>query len=58
MEDEQGQRLASLSKYLILAIQLERVTLNDLDSYKEYSPYTLVNNEVDFIGKVVNMQYF
>ena len=58
LEAEQGQRLASLSKYLTLTT-LERgvqiVTLNDLDSYKEYSPYTLINNEVDFISKVVNM---
>ncbi|WP_396349605.1 DUF6718 family protein [Clostridium tetani] len=31
------------------------VTLNDLESYKEYAPYTVVNNEVEFISKVVNM---
>lgn len=58
LEAEQGQRLASLSKYLTLTT-LERgvqiVTLNDLESYKEYSPYTVINNEVDFISKVVNM---
>lgn len=58
LEVEQGQRLASLSKYLTLTT-LERgvqiVTLNDLESYKEYSPYTLINNEVDFINKVVSM---
>ncbi len=58
LEVEQGQRLASLSKYLTLTT-LERgvqiVTLNDLESYKEYSPYTLINNEVDFISKVVSM---
>ncbi|WP_404814277.1 DUF6718 family protein, partial [Clostridium algidicarnis] len=28
---------------------------NDLDSYKEYAPYTMINNEVEFISKVVNM---
>lgn len=58
LEAEQGQRLASLSKYLILTT-LERgvqiVTLNDLESYTEYSPYTVINNEVNFITKVVNM---
>lgn len=58
LEAEQGQRLASLSKYLTLTT-LERgiqiVILNDLESYREYSPYTLINNEGDFIKKVVNM---
>lgn len=58
LEAEQGQRLASLSKYLTLTT-LERgiqiVTLNDLESYKEYFPYTLINNEIDFISKVANM---
>ncbi|AGX41898.1 DUF6718 family protein [Clostridium saccharobutylicum] len=58
LEVEQRKRLASLSKYLTLTT-LERgvqiVTLNDLESFKEYSPYTLVNDEVDFISKVVNM---
>lgn len=29
--------------------------LNDLESYKEYAPYILINNEVEFITKVVNM---
>ncbi|WP_238915664.1 MULTISPECIES: DUF6718 family protein [Clostridium] len=46
------------SKYLTVTT-LERgvqiVTLNYLESYKEYSPYTLINTEVDFISKVVNM---
>ncbi len=55
---EQGQRLAALSKYLTLTTLehgVQIVTLNDLESYKEYSPYTFVNSEVDFIKEVVNM---
>lgn len=58
LKAEQGQRLASLSKYLTLTTLengVQIVTLNDLESYKEYSPYTIVNNEVEFISKVVNM---
>ncbi len=58
LEAEQGQRLASLSKYLTLTTierDVQIVTLNDLESYKEYAKYTLINNEVDFISKVVNM---
>ncbi len=58
LEAEQGQRLASLSKYLTLTTLehgVQIVTLDDLESYKEYFPYTLVNNEVEFISKVVNM---
>ncbi|MCY6355270.1 DUF6718 family protein [Clostridium sp. ZS2-4] len=58
LEAEQGQRLASLSKYLTLTTLeqgIQIVTLNDLDSYKEYAPYIIINNEVEFISKVVNM---
>ena len=58
LEAEQGQRLASLSKYLILKTienGVQIVTLNDLESYKEYAPYIIVSNEVEFIAKVVNM---
>ncbi|WP_142414222.1 DUF6718 family protein [Hathewaya massiliensis] len=58
LEAEQGQRLASLSKYLTLTT-LERgvqiLTLNDLDSYREYAPYILINDEVEFISKVIKM---
>jgi len=47
-----------LNKYLTLTTLehgVQIVTLNDLESYKEYCPYTLVNNEVEFINEVVNM---
>ncbi|KGM95243.1 hypothetical protein FDC62_13830 [Clostridium botulinum] len=58
LEAEQGQRLASLSRYLTLTT-LERgvqiVTLNNLDSYREYAPYILINDEVEFISKVIKM---
>ncbi|WP_252254329.1 DUF6718 family protein [Clostridium sp. ZBS12] len=58
LELEQGQRLASLSKYLTLTT-LEKgvqiVTLNDLESFKEYFPYTVINDEVEYISKVVKM---
>ncbi len=58
LEVEQGQRLASLSKYLTLTT-LEKgvqiVTLNDLESFKEYFPYTMINDEVEYISKVVKM---
>lgn len=58
LELEQGQRLASLSKYLTLTT-LEKgvqiVTLNDLESFKEYFPYTVIDDEVEYISKVVKM---
>ena len=58
LEAERGQRLASLLKYLTLTTLdsgVQIITLNDLDSYKEYAPYTMINNEVEFISKVVSM---
>ncbi|MBU3089817.1 hypothetical protein KPL42_15125 [Clostridium gasigenes] len=58
LQAEHGQRLASLSKYLTLTTLehgVQIVTLNDLESYKEYDPYVVVGNEVEFISKVVNM---
>lgn len=58
LEVEQGQRLASLSKYLTLTTLengVQIVTLNDLDSYKEYAPYRVIMDEVEFISKVVSM---
>lgn len=61
LEAEQGQRLASLSKYLTLTTLecgVQIVTLNDLESYKEYSSYKLINNEVDFIIKVLICNIF
>ncbi|KAI3351036.1 hypothetical protein FDB55_01145 [Clostridium botulinum] len=58
LELEQGQRLASLSKYLTLTT-LEKgvqiVTLNDLESFKEYFPYTVITDEAEYISKVVKM---
>ena len=58
LELEQGQRLASLSKYLTLTT-LEKgvqiVNLNDLKSFKEYFPYTVITDEVEYISKVVKM---
>ncbi|WP_251862369.1 DUF6718 family protein [Clostridium sp. Marseille-Q2269] len=58
LELEQGQSLESLSKYLTLTT-LEKgvqiVTLNDLESFKEYFPYTVINDEVEYISKVVKM---
>ena len=49
LDAEQGQRLASLSKYLTLTT-LERgvqiVTLNNLDSYREYAPYILIDTKI------------
>ncbi|WP_423236719.1 hypothetical protein [Clostridium acidisoli] len=27
--------------------------LNDLESYKEYSPYTLINNEVYYMNPII-----
>ncbi len=55
---EQGQRMASLSKYLTLTT-LEKgvqiVTLNDLESFKEYSPYTVIDDEGEYISKVLKM---
>ena len=47
-----------MSKYLTLTTienGVQIVTLNDLESYKEYAPYIIVSNEVEFISKVVNM---
>lgn len=58
LEAEQGMRLASLSKYLTLTTLnkgVQIVTLNDLESFKEYYPYTIVSDEVEYISKVVKM---
>jgi len=58
LEVEQGQRLASLSKYLTLTTLgkgIQIVTLNDLESFKEYYPYTVIVDEVEYISKVVKM---
>jgi len=58
LEAEQGQRLASLSKYLTLTTLehgVQIVTLNNLESYKEYAPYIVIGDEVEFISKVVKM---
>lgn len=58
LEAEQGQRLASLSKYLTLTTLnrgVQIVTLNDLESFKEYAPFTMVSDEVEYISKVVKM---
>ena len=58
LEAEQGMRLASLSKYLTLTTLnkgVQIVTLNDLESFKEYYPYTMVSDEVEYISKVVKM---
>lgn len=58
LEVEQGQRLASLSKYLTLTTiekGIQIVTLNDLESFKEYFPYTVIDDEVEYISKVVKM---
>ena len=58
LEAEQGMRLASLSKYLTLTTLnkgVQIVTLNDLESFKEYCPYTMVSDEVEYISKVVKM---
>ena len=58
LEAEQGQRLASLSKYLTLTTLeqgVQIVTLNNLESYKEYSPYKIIGDEVEFISKVTKM---
>lgn len=58
LEVEQGQRLASLSKYLTLTTLdngVQIVTLNDLQVYKEYAPYRVIRDEVEFISQVVTM---
>jgi hypothetical protein len=58
IEVEQGQRLASLSKYLTLTTigkGVQIITLNDLESFKEYFPYTVIEDEVEYISKVVKM---
>ena len=58
LELERGQRLASLSKYLTLTTLgkgVQIVTLNDLESFKEYSPYTVIDDESEYISKVIKM---
>ncbi|WP_307720510.1 DUF6718 family protein [Clostridium tagluense] len=58
LEVEQGQRLASLLKNLTLTTLgkgIQKVTLNDLESFKEYFPYTVIDDEVEYISKVVKM---
>ena len=58
LELERGQRLASLSKYLTLTTLgkgVQIVTLNDLESFKEYFPYTVIDDESEYISKVIKM---
>jgi len=58
LELEWGQRLASLSKYLTLTTLgkgVQIVTLNDLESFKEYFPYTVIDDESEYISKVIKM---
>ena len=55
---EQGERLASLSRYLTLTTLekgIQIVTLNNLDSYKEYTPYEIIKDEAEFISRILKM---
>lgn len=55
---EHGKKLASLSSYLTLASlehDVQIITLNNLDAYKKYAPYTVITDEDDFIDKVINI---
>ncbi|PRR79474.1 hypothetical protein CLLI_08090 [Clostridium liquoris] len=50
--------MASLSKYLTLTTLgkgVQIVTLNDLESFKEYFPYTVIDDESEYISKVIKM---
>ncbi|GCD12772.1 hypothetical protein Ctaglu_43950 [Clostridium tagluense] len=50
--------MASLLKNLTLTTLgkgIQKVTLNDLESFKEYFPYTVIDDEVEYISKVVKM---
>ena len=58
LEAEQGQRLASLSKYLTLTTLeygVQIVALDNLESYKQYTSYIVIGDEGKFISKVVKM---
>lgn len=58
LQTEIGDKLASLSRYLTLASLdkgVEIITLSDPNTFNEYAPYTIINDELEFINKVLQM---
>ncbi|HAT4325240.1 hypothetical protein QTH05_15540 [Clostridium perfringens] len=59
LKAEIGDKLAALSKYLTLATLekgIEILTVSSKESYSEYAPYRIIDNELDFINIVLNLQ--
>lgn len=56
---EHGSKLAVLSKQLTKATidsgHIEVLTINNLDVYKEYGPYSIFDNESDFVNEVLSL---
>lgn len=58
---EHGYKLASLFQYLTFAtIEKDNdveifVVGNNTEIYSEYAPYTFIENEIEFINKVLSM---
>ncbi|WP_338848836.1 DUF6718 family protein (plasmid) [Clostridium perfringens] len=53
-----GDKLASLSRHLTLETLdkgIEIFTLRSKEGYKEYSPYRIIENELEFINIVLNL---
>lgn len=58
LEIERGKTLAALVSYLgrkTLDRNVQILTVSDMDTYGEYKPYTIVEDESDFISRVLAM---
>ena len=57
-ETEGGKILAALVSYLGLKTldkNIEILTVSDMDTFGKYKPYHMVQTELEFITKVLNM---
>lgn len=58
VKTEPSKALASLVSYLglkTLEKGIQILTVSDMDMYGEYNPYTIVENEAEFIARVLKM---
>ena len=57
-ETERSKTLAALVSYLGLKTldkDIQILTLTDMDTFGEYKPYKMVQTELEFISKVLDM---
>lgn len=56
VEMSDGKKIASLSQYLSSCKpELQIVTVGNKEAYKEYAPYDICCNELEFINKVFSL---